>query len=69
MRDGLQNVPFDRWLMRAKDITSILCNVLTIFTAIITALWISFKTIEAQNEQQKILNDLITRLPTGTKVR
>ena len=62
MKDGLQNVPIDRWLMRFKDITSIACNLITILTVIATALWVSFKFIESQNEQQKVVNELITRL-------
>ncbi len=69
MKDGLQNVSFDRILMRVKDITSIVCNLLTIVTAVLTALWISFKTIEAQAEQQKVLTELIARMPTSVKGR
>lgn len=59
MQDGKQNVPFDRILMRIKDITSIACNLLTVFTAIITALWLGLKFIESQNEQQKVLSEII----------
>lgn len=68
MRDGLQDISFDRILMRVKDITSIACNMLTIATVISTALWVSFKFIESQNEQQKALNELILKLSTQ-KVR
>jgi len=59
LKDGLQNISFDRVLMRIKDITSIISNILTIFTVIFTAIWISFKFIESQNEQQKIINQLL----------
>lgn len=56
MKDGLQNVPFDRWLMRVKDITSIVCNVITMLTAIGTFLWIGFKFIDAQSKQQQAIS-------------
>jgi hypothetical protein len=59
MKDGLQNISFDRILMRLKDITSIGCNLITMLTAIITALWISFKFIDSQNRQQQMINDLV----------
>lgn len=59
MRDGLQNISFDRVLMRIKDITAIISNFLTIATVISTALWISFKFIESQNQQQKIIDEFI----------
>lgn len=59
MKDGLQDVSFDRILMRIKDITSIGCNLITMLTAIVTALWISFKFIDSQNKQQQMFNDLI----------
>jgi len=61
MKDGLQNVSFDRILMRAKDIMSIISSILTIVTVVFSAMWMSFKFIESQNEQQKILNEVIAR--------
>lgn len=45
--------------MRIKDIASIISSLLTIITVISGALWISFKFIESQNEQQKIINELL----------
>ncbi len=69
MKDGLQNVSFDRVLMRVKDITSIVCNLITIGTVVLTALWFSFKQLQSQADQQKMYAELITRLPVGTKAR
>jgi hypothetical protein len=39
VRDNLQNVSFDRWLMRAKDI-------IQIFGTIVTGIWIAIHVIE-----------------------
>jgi hypothetical protein len=57
MKDGLQNVPLDRWLMRIKDVCSILSSIFSTASVIIGILWIGFKFIAAQAEQQRILND------------
>jgi len=57
VKDGLQNVPIDRWLMRIKDVCSILSSLLSAASVIIGILWIGFKFIAAQAEQQRVLND------------
>ena len=59
MKDGLQDISFDRILMRIKDVTSILSNIVTILTVLGTALWMSFKFVESQTEQQKIISEFL----------
>lgn len=68
LSDKKQGVPFDRTLMRIKDITSIICNLLTICTAILTALWLSFKQLQSQADQQRFNAEIIARLPPSAKV-
>lgn len=59
MKDGLQNVPIDRWLMRVKDICSILSSIGSMLIQIVAVMWIAFKFIETQNKQQEMLNTLL----------
>ncbi len=64
MKDGLQNVSLDRVLMRIKDVMSILSSIISIITMVLGGLWITFKFINAQNEQQKMMNLIIqSRMP------
>jgi hypothetical protein len=55
LKDGLQGVPFDRWLMRVKDIIQIITSLITMFTMIFGGLWLAFKFIQTQNQIQEVL--------------
>lgn len=57
MKDGLQNVPFDRFLMRVKDVCSIISSLFAIVAMALGWLWIGFNFIKTQNEQQKTQNE------------
>jgi hypothetical protein len=59
VNDGLQNISFDRILMRTKDIISIITSLVSILVMIVGGLWISFKFIETQNQQQQVINSLL----------
>lgn len=65
MQDGKQNVPFDRILMRVKDITSIISSILTIITVIMSALWLGFKQMQSTADNQRMIAEVITRLPAN----
>lgn len=79
MKDGLQNVPIDRMLMRVKDVLSIFASILQVIISIGTIIFVvySFFTkidaltsqISILQRQQSATQQIVTNSPLHQKRR